>query len=105
MNEQGFRERCYEVLMQVPEGRVTTYGAIAAALNSKAARAVGSAMAQNQRPIVVPCHRVVLGDGRVGEYALGVKKKIQLLKKEGVSIENGRVVDFSKRMFSPRPLT
>jgi methylated-DNA-[protein]-cysteine S-methyltransferase len=51
----------------------------------KAFRAVGSANGKNPIPIIVPCHRVVAGDGSLGGYSLGLKMKKQLLALEGVS--------------------
>ena len=89
-----FSEQCYELLVQVPKGKVTTYKAIAQALGTKAYRAVGTAMNKNPNPITVPCHRVVNSDGKVGEYAFGQEKKIALLQEEGVKIKEGKVLDF-----------
>ncbi len=89
-----FRKRCYELLCQVPKGKVTTYSELARALGGKASRAVGTAMAKNKNPIIIPCHRVVRQDGSIGEYAFGVDKKISLLQEEGVLIENGKVKNF-----------
>ena len=91
---KSFRARCYRVLSQVPEGKVTTYREIAAALHSRASRAVGSAMAKNERLIEIPCHRVVRSDGTIGQYALGPEKKAELLLKEGVQVKNGKVLNF-----------
>ena len=99
ISKQNFYEHCYALLKKIPEGKITTYGEIARALNSKAWRAVGTAMAKNQNPIIIPCHRVIRSDGRIGEYAFGQKKKIALLRKEGVVIENGRVKDLKKFMY------
>lgn len=87
----NFNEKCYALLKLIPAGKVTTYQEMARALNSKAWRAVGSAMAKNPRLIVVPCHRVVRSDGTIGQYALGTEKKAELLQKEGVAITNNRV--------------
>lgn len=92
----NFSNRCYELLTQVPSGRVTTYKAIANAMNSKAYRAVGTAMKNNPNAPQVPCHRVVNSDGSIGEYAYGVEKKIELLKTEGINVVNGKVVNFAK---------
>ncbi len=92
----NFSNRCYELLTQVPSGRVTTYKAIANAMNSKAYRAVGTAMKNNPNAPQVPCHRVVNNDGRIGEYAYGIEKKIELLKTEGINVVNGKVVNFAK---------
>lgn len=87
----NFNERCYELLKFIPEGKVTTYKELAAALNTRAWRAVGTAMAKNENLFVIPCHRVVRSDGSVGEYALGTDKKVDILIQEGVTIEKGRV--------------
>ena len=87
----SFNEKCYELLKQIPAGKVTTYREMAKALDSKAWRAVGSAMAKNKHLFVIPCHRVVRSDGSVGEYALGEEKKAELLVGEGVEISNGKV--------------
>lgn len=94
-----FQIRCYELLKRIPEGRVTTYKAIADALGSKAYRAVGTAMAKNPYLIEVPCHRVVNSNGAIGHYALGHEKKIELLKQEGVEIKDSKVADFESVFF------
>jgi len=97
--EKGFAERCYDVLRKMPKGRVTTYGEIARALDSKGFRAVGNAMNKNPYAPEVPCHRVVGAGGRIGGFASGVKNKINILKREGIEVKNGRVVDFEKKFF------
>jgi methylated-DNA-[protein]-cysteine S-methyltransferase len=86
-----FYEQCYKVLKKVPKGKVTTYKAIAEKLNSKAYRAVGTAMNKNPYAPEIPCHRVVNSNGKVGNFATGQKKKIRLLKKEGIEIINGKI--------------
>ncbi len=53
----------------------------------------------NPTPIVVPCHRVVYSDGRVGGYFGGVKEKIGILASEGVFVVNGKIADFEKILF------
>jgi len=88
----SFDEKCYQLLQRVPEGRVTTYKELAEAVGIRAYRAVGQAMNRNPRLIKVPCHRVVCKNGEIGGYALGVKKKIELLQSEGVEIKGDRVV-------------
>lgn len=87
----SFNDRCYSVLLKVPSGKVTTYKEIARKLKSKGYRAVGNAMNKNQNAPKVPCHRVVCSDGKLGGYAFGIKRKIQILKKEGVEVKNGKV--------------
>jgi methylated-DNA-[protein]-cysteine S-methyltransferase len=94
-----FDEQCYELLQQIPKGKITTYGEIARALNSRAWRAVGSAMAKNQNLFVIPCHRVVRSDGSIGQYALGSDKKAELLQNEGIEVSNGRVMDMEKYFY------
>lgn len=90
----NFNEKCYKILIEVPKGRVTTYKEIAKALGCSAYRAVGNAMAQNENLVEVPCHRVVNSDGKVGNYRLGVKRKIQLLQEEGINFDRDKIVDF-----------
>jgi|GEM_PF-1218659 len=97
-----FNEKCYELLKQIPSGKIVTYGDIAHALNSKAYQAVGNAMAANPNPIIVPCHRVVKGNGEVGNYALGIDRKIELLRNEGVKIADDKVADFNAVRFQFR---
>jgi methylated-DNA-[protein]-cysteine S-methyltransferase len=92
----SFNDRCYQLLKQIPRGKVTTYAEMARALGTRAWRAVGTAMAKNSELITIPCHRVVRSSGEVGQYALGTDRKIDLLVEEGVEIKNGRVTDFDK---------
>ena len=88
----------YKLTKQIPRGMVSTYGAIALALGDKiASRAVGVML--NQNPYKdVPCYRVIHSDGRIGGYASGIDKKIELLKKDGIEIKNGRI-DLKKYFF------
>jgi O-6-methylguanine DNA methyltransferase len=88
-----FSDRVYEVVSKIPKGSVMTYKQVARALGEpNAARAVGNALNKNPNPIRVPCHRVVRSDGKVGGYAKGTEKKIELLKVEGVAVENGCII-------------
>jgi len=95
MNDQTqtFETRCYELLKLIPKGKVTTYGEIARALNTKAYQAVGNAMAKNKNLLVIPCHRVIRSNGEIGNYALGAEKKAALLREEGVDLEGDKVQD------------
>ena len=88
-----FRRRVLEECARIPAGEVRTYGQLAAACgNPRAARAVGTAMATNPVPGIVPCHRVVRGDGRIGHYSAGgPDQKERMLKAEGVAVVDGRV--------------
>ena len=94
--QNTFNDKCYQLLKQIPKGKVTTYGEIARALNTRAWRAVGSAMAKNENLFVVPCHRVVRADGSIGQYALGAGKKAELLVSEGVDVSGGKIKDLDK---------
>lgn len=79
----GFRRRVLESLRQLPYGGTVSYGVLAGELGSpRASRAVGSACATNPVPIVVPCHRVVRGDGAIGGYVGGPAVKARLLELE-----------------------
>ena len=67
-----FTRKILEELCKVPYGATLTYGELAARAGApRAARAVGQAMAANPLPIVIPCHRVVAADGRLGGYSGG----------------------------------
>ena len=96
---KNFNKRCYEKLILIPEGMISTYAEIAKSLDSKGYRAVGNAMANNPQPISIPCHRIIRSDGSLGGYALGINKKIQLLKKEGIQIKDNKVVDFKNKLY------
>ena len=94
-----FRKQCYDLVSKVPKGKVTTYSEIARALGGKGYRAVGTAMAKNEQLITIPCHRVVKSDGAIGQYAKGTKKKVALLKKEGVPVEGEKVKDLAAVLY------
>src|SRR5512136_1855557 len=92
----------YDLVAQVPEGRVTTYGEVAKSLGDiVASRFVGLAMSRNDDIVRVPCRRVVQTDGYVGGYTGGgPSKKIRLLRGEGIRISGTRVADLSKVLFT-----
>src|SRR5919107_5710261 len=83
-----FQRRVLEVVKGIPRGEVRSYAWVAREAGSpKASRAVGSVMANNPVPLVIPCHRVVRNDGVIGGYAFGTDEKARLLEAEGVSPE------------------
>ena len=94
----NFNERVWKLCKRVPKGKVTTYKEIAKAMNTKAYRAVGNALNKNPYAPIVPCHRVINSDGRVGGFASGQKKKIALLKKEGIKIKEDKITDLEEVM-------
>lgn len=88
-----FQRAVLEAVAAVPYGEVVSYGEIARSIgNPRAARAVGTAVADNPITIVIPCHRIIRGDGTAGEYGLrswgrdGVRYKQALLRLEGLDI-------------------
>jgi len=83
----SFNRRVYELARTIPPGSTATYGDIALRLGSPGtARAVGQALGHNPFPIVVPCHRVLAADGRMGGFSApgGVVTKRRMLRIEGV---------------------
>ncbi len=89
MKDQGFFGRVYEVVSQIPKGRVVTYGQIAAKIGSpRSSRAVGYALHVNPLPGIIPCHRVVNREGRLAPaFAFGgANIQKQLLEAEGVKV-------------------
>ena len=103
--DTSFFELVFEVARQIPKGRVTSYGAIAACLGTRlSARMVGWAMnaAGTAKP-KVPAHRVVNRNGMLsGKHHFVPPSKMEtLLKKEGVKVKNDTVVDFKKVFWDP----
>ena len=79
-------EDVYNLLKKIPAGKVSTYGDLAKALGkSTASRTIGKILGNNPNPIKVPCHRIVMSDGKLGGYIYGIVKKRELLENEGVS--------------------
>jgi len=79
----NFQLQVWQALLRIPEGQMTTYGAIARWLGKEqASRAVGSAVGQNPLSYLIPCHRVLRGDGGIGGYAGGLTRKRILLASE-----------------------
>ena len=80
----AFQEACWKALREIPPGETRTYAQIAAAAgNSAAVRAAGSANARNNVAVLIPCHRVVRTGGDIGGYAYGLDIKRELLRREG----------------------
>ena len=103
--DENFFEQVFEVVRQIPKGRVTSYGAIAACLGTKgSSRMVGWAMngSHRVRP-KVPAQRVVNRNGMLtGKFHFEtITKMEELLKKDGVQVKNDKVVDFRKLFWDP----
>ena len=103
MQPLSFNEKVYDVLKRVPKGKITTYKILAEALDTKAYRAVGQAMRNNPYAPRVPCHRVIKSDGSIGGFSGSinpnskeVKRKIEMLRKEGMKIQDNKIENFKK---------
>lgn len=80
-----FQKKVLLEVAKIPKGEVRTYKEIAKAIGKpRAYRAVGNALNKNPFVPLIPCHRVIASDGGIGGYAYGLKKKRELLKKEGI---------------------
>ena len=93
----------YDLLLKIPAGKVSTYGDLAKALgNPLASRQVGRILGRNPNPIKVPCHRVVMSDGKIGGYFYGSDRKRELLEQEGISFTDEIVSNFKKVRVYPQ---
>jgi methylated-DNA-[protein]-cysteine S-methyltransferase len=97
-------EDIYELLLKIPAGKVSTYGDLAKAIGRPTcSRIIGRIIGKNPNPIKVPCHRVVMSDGKLGGYAYGTERKKRLLEDEGVTfINNITVGNFENIRFYPK---
>jgi len=93
-------KKIYKKLLEVPKGKITTYGELAKAAGMKnGQRAVGKIMNKNPYPLIIPCHRVVKSDGHIGGYAYGEDIKSYMLTQEGIIIKNGKILDLENKMY------
>ena len=102
--EESFFDKVYNVVRQIPEGRVCTYGAIAECIGAKkAARMVGWALNASSTDDTVPAHRVVNRNGILtGKHHFsGINLMQQLLENEGIKVKNLQVVDFESLFWDP----
>ena len=84
-SSQSIKDKVYDMLLKIPAGKVTTYGDIAKAIGQpNSSRLIGQILHNNPTPVVVPCHRVVRSNGKIGGYAYGSRKKRKLLEEEGL---------------------
>jgi len=80
----SFQRKVLEVVKTIPYGETKSYKWVAERMGKpRAARAVGQALKRNPYPEVIPCHRVIRSDGKLGGYSKGTQKKKKLLKQEG----------------------
>jgi O-6-methylguanine DNA methyltransferase len=79
-----FQQSVWRALEKIPFGQTRSYGEIASAIgNAKGVRAVGGACGANPIPVLVPCHRVLAANGKLGGFAGGLAWKRTLLEREG----------------------
>lgn len=81
----AFGRSVYHALTRIPFGETASYGEVAARVNCASARAIGQAVGRNPVPILVPCHRIVTRDGRLGGFSCGLDYKVALLGLEGIA--------------------
>lgn len=80
----AFQQAVWQALRDIPSGRTTSYGELSRIVGSPSAvRAVGAAVGRNPISVIVPCHRVIGGQGRLTGYAGGLERKSALLALEG----------------------
>ncbi|MGZ7044104.1 MAG: methylated-DNA--[protein]-cysteine S-methyltransferase [Methanobacterium sp.] len=86
-----FQKKVLLEVKKIPYGKIRTYKQIAEAMDSKAYRAVGTAIGKNPLPLIIPCHRVVKSDLSVGGFYGGTEMKKDILQNEGISIVNNKI--------------
>jgi methylated-DNA-protein-cysteine methyltransferase-like protein len=104
LNNDNFFERVYEIVRQIPVGKVTSYGAIAKAIGTaRSARMVGWAMNASHNLEDVPAHRVVNRLGMLSgkHHFEGTNLMQQLLENEGIRIKDNQILDFKKHFWEP----
>ena len=104
-NNDNFFERVYDIVRQIPEGKVTSYGAIAKALGAaRSARMVGWAMNASHNLEDVPAHRVVNRIGMLSgkHHFEGTNLMQQLLENEGIQVVDNQIIDFEKYFWEPK---
>ena len=87
-----------QLLRKIPKGKITSYKILAKKLNVHP-RLMGRMLSKNDSD--APCYKVICHNGRIGGYTgkNGVKGKISKLKKDGITVKNGKVIDFEKHFY------
>jgi methylated-DNA-[protein]-cysteine S-methyltransferase len=99
-NKKPFNQKVWDICKKIPNGRVSTYKEIGKAIGTKGYRAVGTAFNKNPYAPIVPCHRVVNSDGKIGDFTTGKDRKARLLIKEGIIIKNEKIINFKQKFIS-----
>ena len=96
----NLEKKIYKKLLEVPKGKVTTYGELSKAVGLKnGQRYIGNVMNKNPYPVIVPCHRVVMSTGKIGGYAYGEHIKVKMLNDEGIQVQNGKILDWENKVY------
>jgi methylated-DNA-[protein]-cysteine S-methyltransferase len=83
-----FEKQVWGALTKIPYGKSMSYGELAKQIGMPgAARAVGSAAGKNPVPVIIPCHRLIAAEGKLGGFTMGVEEKKKLLELEGIEWE------------------
>ena len=94
-------EYTYNIVRQIPDGKISSYGAVAKALGDiRASRAVGRMMNQNPDADDMPCYKIVHSDGKLGGFGLGIDDKIRRLNEVNISVTEGKINDFETVFFN-----
>ena len=91
-----FAQQVYSLCKKIPQGKVTTYKALAQALNCNSSQAIGQALKRNPYAPIVPCHRVINSNGSIGGFygqtqGKQIERKLALLQQEGIPIKNKKI--------------
>jgi deoxyribonuclease V len=94
-------EYTYNLVRQIPDGMISSYGAIAEALGDiRASRAVGRMMNQNPDADDMPCFKIVYSNGKIGGFGLGIDDKIRRLRLDDIEVKDNRIINFKKVFFN-----
>lgn len=94
-------EYTYDLVRQIPDGSVSSYGAVANALGDKiAARAVGRMMKQNPNADTMPCYKIIHSNGKLGGFGRGIDDKIRRLNEVDIQVKAGKIVNFKTVFFN-----
>ena len=92
-----FESKVLQAVRSISKGKVTTYKYIAKKIGQpKAYRAVANALKKNPFLIKIPCHRVIRSSGELGGYILGAKRKLKILRREGIEVINNKIKNQNK---------
>lgn len=91
----------YDLVRQIPDGNISSYGSVAEALGDKiAARAIGRMMNQNPNANTMPCYKIVYSNGGLGGFGLGIDDKVRRLNEVNIKVEKGKIVDYKSVFFN-----